>query len=252
VSPEPEFSLPIVEETAASRMSPRGVLSDHEAQRPKSGDPDLKYLPATTQKIFSAVEKLSRDLTEIPAPLFTRRLSALIDDLVSNLVPLMAAEERFLYRHLHSPLVDALKEDHREVRRLVERLNMLLENLERQIGRASETGPVLTALLQLTSALGSLFSRQNAALHQLGETLPLDKVARLAAMLDAAAVDARERTMLIVWPEIPPTASTVLRHRPDLTAAHAMSVAEYDRRSHPGAAPAVEGKPSSAPISSHF
>ena len=246
MSSELEFRRPIVGETATSTRSLRDSLADLQAERPESDHRSLTYLPATTQKLIYAAEKLSRDFTETPAPLRTARLAALIDEVVSNLVPLMAAEERVLCPHLALPLVDALEEDHREVRRLVERLNMLLENLERSIGPAPQTGLVLTALLQLTRALGGLLSRQGAALDHLDEILSFDELAHLAATLDAAAIDARERTMLIVRPEIPPTASTVLRHRPDLTAAYAMSLAEHDRRSHRGAAPTVAEEPSRA------
>ena len=244
MSPEPEFSPPIVQETAASRVSRRDVLSDLKLERPESSDRDLTHLPATTQKILSAVEKLSRDLSEIPAPLFTQRLSALIDGLVSNLVPLMAAEDGVLCPAFDSHLANALRKDHSDVRRLIERLSMLAEGLERRISSTFAKGPVRSTLRQMTSALGDLHTHQLDALCHLGETLTIDEQARLSARLDAAAIDARERTMLIVRPEIPPNASTVLRHRPDLNAAYAMSLAEYDRRSHrDGAAPA-EVKPS--------
>ena len=243
MSPEPESSPPIVQETAASRVSRRDVLSDLKVERPESSDRDLTHLPATTQKILSAVEKLSRDLSEIPAPLFAQRLSALIDELVSSLVPLMAAEDGVLCPDLDSHLADALRKDHSEVRRLIERLSMLAEGLERRIPSFAK-GPMCTTLRQMTSALGDLHTHQLDALCHLDETLTIDEQARLSARLDAAAIDARERTMLIVRPEVPPTASTVLRHRPDLNAAYAMSLAEYDRRSHRDGAAAAEVKPS--------
>jgi len=47
--------------------------------------------------------------------------------------------------------------------------------------------------------------------------------------------------MLIVRPEIPPTASTVFRHRPDLNAAYAMSLAEIERQSRRRSQPAEKG-----------
>jgi hypothetical protein len=202
------------------------------------------WLPATTQKMLSAAEKLFRDVTEVPAPAFIRQLSAWIDDLVSNLVPLMAAEDGVLCTDFDSELADALRKDHAEVRRLIERLSMLAEGLDRRIPSAFAKGLVCTTLQQMKSALGDLRTHQLEALLYLGETLTNDEQARLSARLDAAAIDARERTMLIVRPEIPPTASTVLRHRPDLTAAHAMSLAEYDRRSHRDIAAAAEVKSS--------
>jgi hypothetical protein len=204
---------------------------------------DLQRLPAATQRILDTVEQITRDLTEIRAHAVTSRLEALIDELVSSLVPLMEAEERALCPDLDSHLAEALREDHREVRRFIERLSMLAESLERRIGSTPATGPVRTALGQMMSALAGLCTHQNDALRHLGETMPVDEQARLAATLEAAAIDARERTMLIVRPEIPPTASTVFRHRPDLNAAYAISLAEYDRRSHRGDAPAAEGKP---------
>ena len=186
MSSELEFRRPIVGETATSTRSLRDSLADLQAERPESDHRSLTYLPATTQKLIYAAEKLSRDFTETPAPLRTPRLAALIDDVVSNLVPLMAAEERVLYPHLALPLVDALEEDHREVRRLVERLNMLLENLERSIGPAPQIGLVLTALLQLTRALGGLLSRQGAALDHLDEILSFDEPARPAREIGVA------------------------------------------------------------------
>lgn len=243
MSPEPEFIAASVQETAASRVSRRDVLSVLKVERHESSDPDLTHLPATTREILYAVEKLSRDLTEAPAPVFTQRLSALIDGLVSNLVPLMAAEDGVLCPDFDSRLADALTKDHREVRRLIERLSTLAEGLERRTSPAFEKGPVRTTLRQMTSALGDLHTHQLDALRHLSETLTIDEQARLSARLDATAIDARERTMLIVRPEIPPTASSVMRHRPDLTGAHAMSLAEYDRRSHRNGAAAAEEKP---------
>jgi Hemerythrin HHE cation binding domain len=224
-------------------VSRRDVLSDLKVERPEASDRDLTHLSATTQKILSAVEKLSRDLSEIPAPLFTQRLSALIDDLVSSLVPLMAAEDGVLCPDFDAHLANVLKKDHSEVRRLIERLSMLAEGLERRIPSFAK-GPRCATLRQMTSALGDLHTHQLDALCHLDETLTIDEQARLSARLDAAAIDARERTMLIVRPEVPPTASTVLRHRPDLNAAYAMSLAEYDRRSHRDGAAAAEVKPS--------
>jgi hypothetical protein len=203
---------------------------------------DLQRLPATTQRILDTVEQIARGLTEVPARVFTSRLEAVIDELVSSLVPLMAAEERVLCHCLDRALGGALREDHREVRRLTERLTMLSEGLERRSRRAPKREPiVLTALQEMTAALGGLSAHQQTALRYLSETLPLDEQARLAATLDAAAFDAREQTTLIVRPTIPPTAAHVLRHRPDLNAAYAMSLAEFERQSRRRSKPAAEG-----------
>ena len=198
---------------------------------------DLQRLPATTQRILDTVRQITRDLTEIPSRVFTLRLEALIDELVSSLVPLMAAEERVLCDGLNPALGDALalRENHREVRRFTERLTMLAEGLQRSV-RGAPGKPMRMALLEMTTALSGLCTHQQAALRHLSGTLPPDEQARLAATLDAAAVDAREQTMLIVRPAIPPTAAHVLRNRPDLNAAYVMSLAEIERRVHGGAA----------------
>jgi hypothetical protein len=177
--------------------------------------------------MLDTVRQLIRDRIVIPARAFTSRLETLIDELVSSLVPVMAAEERVLCHRLDRALGDPLREDHR---------------LERRSRRATKIEQVLlTALQQMTIALDALRTHQQAALRHLSDTLPLDEQAHLAATLDAAALDAREQTMLIVRPVIPPTAAHVLRNRPDLNAAYAMSLAEIERRVHGGAA--SEGEP---------
>lgn len=196
---------------------------------------ELQRLPATTQRILDTARQITRDLAEIPTRVFTSRLEALIDELVSSLVPLMAAEERVLCDGLNPNLGQLLREDHREVRRFTERLTMLAEGLQRSL-RGALGKPMRTALLEMTTALSRLCTHQQAALRHLSGTLPPDEQALLAGTLDAAALDAREQTMLIVRPAIPPTAAHVLRNRPDLNAAYAMSLAEIERRVHGGAA----------------
>jgi DNA uptake protein ComE-like DNA-binding protein len=160
-----------------------------------------------------------------------------IDELISNLVPLMAAEELVLCPRLAHALGDPLKEDHRKVRGLVEQLSMLSEGFARRSRRTSKVKQrLLTALKQVTIALDVLGTHQQAAVCHLSETLSLDEQARFAATLGAAALDAREHTVLIMQPAIPPGAAHVLRNRPDLNTAHAMSLANIERRLHRGAA----------------
>jgi Hemerythrin HHE cation binding domain len=196
---------------------------------PRCGQPVL-----TTHRILETVRQITRDLAEIPADVFASRLEALIDELVASLVPLMAAEERVLCDGLDRALGDALRQDHREVRGLVERLSILSAGLDRRSRGAPKKEPVLLAALQqMTIALGDLCTHEQSAMRHLDETLTApDEWARLAATLEAAAVDAREQTILIIRPAIPPTAAHVLRNRPDLNAAYAVSLAEIERRSH--------------------
>jgi hypothetical protein len=70
---------------------------------------DLQRLPATTQRILDTVQQIARDLTDIPARVFTSRLETLIDELVSSLVPLMEAEERALCPDLDPHLAEELR-----------------------------------------------------------------------------------------------------------------------------------------------
>jgi hypothetical protein len=191
----------------------------------------------TTQRIHDIVKQVTLDITGIPARGFTSRLETLIDELVSSLVPLMAAEESVLCDDVDHALGDALRQDHREVRGLIERLSMLSEGLDRRsLGTPKKEPVLLAALQQMAIALGGLCTHQQSAMRHLDETLPPGERARLAVALVAAAVDAREQTILIVRPAIPPTAAHVLRNRPDLNTAYAMSLAEIERRSPCGAA----------------
>jgi Hemerythrin HHE cation binding domain len=199
----------------------------------------------TTQRIHDIVKQVTLDITGIPARGFTSRLEALIDELVSRLVPLMAAEESVLCDDVDHALGDALRQDHREVRGLVERLSMLSAGLDRRsLGAPKKEPLLLAALRQMTIALGRLCTHELATMRHLDEALTTPKEwARLAATLDAAAVDAREHTMLIVRPAILPTDAHVLRNRPDLTSAYAVSLAEIDRQSHRSASAIPRGEP---------
>lgn len=198
---------------------------------------NLQPLPDTTQRMRDTVSRLVQDCTAIQARAFMSRLETVIDELISNLVPLMAAEELVLCPRLARDLGDPLKEDHREVRGLVEQLSMLSEGFARRSRRTTEVKQMLlTALKHVTIALDVLGTHQQAAVCHLSDTLSLDEQTRLAATLEAAALDAREQTILIVQPAIPPGAAHVLRNRPDLNTAHAMSLANIERRVHGGAA----------------
>lgn len=77
-------------------------------------------------------------------------------------------------------------------------------------------------------------SHQETALRQLEAILSEPERERLADRLLAAAAVARKRMMLVVSPVVPSTASTVLRKRPDLDAAHAVGLADIERTMHTG------------------
>jgi hypothetical protein len=108
---------------------------------------------------------------------------------------------------------------------------MLSDNVEGSRRRAPETMTLEGTLREAMSELECVGAHQCAAFRSLDEILPLNDQEQLVTQLQAAEVAAREHTMLIVRPVIPPRASTVLRKRPDLDTAYAVSLAELGRRS---------------------
>lgn len=150
---------------------------------------------------------------------------------MSDLLPLLDAEEEVICGRVDPDLGAALKTDHRNVRVLTERLAMLSESAERSRRRAPQAKPVDRALRETMAALEALERDQSAAFCRLEEVLPAADREQVAAQLRTAVPDARERLMLIVRPPMPPRASSVLRKRPDLNSARAVSLAEIDRTS---------------------
>ncbi|MGH7765717.1 MAG: hypothetical protein ACREOM_15000 [Candidatus Dormibacteraceae bacterium] len=195
--------------------------------------PELERRLGTVPLIRAHAERVAREFPGASTGQLARALRILTDQLISDLLPLLDAVEHVVCRRLDVELCDALKTDHREVRRLTEQLAMLSENANRSLRRTSQAKPVLRALREAITALDALAVHQLAAWCQLDESLPLDDQEQLAKALGAAADSARERTMLIVQPAVPPTASTVLRKRPDLDTAYAISLAEMERHSPP-------------------
>ena len=195
--------------------------------------PALDLLLSTTQEIRANAERVARELPGASTGQLARSLRILTDKLVSDLLPLLDAEEQVVCSRLGAELCDALKTHHREVRRLTEQMAMLSENVERSLRRTPEAKPVLRALREAITSLDALGIDQRAATCRLEEILSIDDQGRLAEGFQAAAAAARRQTMLIVQPAVPPTASTVLRKRPDLDTAYAISLADIERRSTP-------------------
>lgn len=177
----------------------------------------------------ATAEEILAGTAQLPA----RSLRSLSDRLVFELIPLLSAEAAVLSPHLEGGLRDALDADHRAVRLLTERLETLADAEERSRHR-SRPDPRHRALSETKAALTMLVAHQRAALRQLEATLPASDRERLAGDLQAATTAAYERTLLVVSPVVPPTASTVFRKRPDLKAARAVSVAAIRRTWHGG------------------
>lgn len=150
---------------------------------------------------------------------------------MSDLLPLLDAEEQVVCSRVDADLGAALKTDHRNMRVLTERLAMLSETAERSLRRAPQAKPVDRALRETMAVLEALERDQRAAFRRLEAVLPTADREPVANQLRAAVPDARERLMLIVRPPMPPRASSVLRKRPDLNSARAVSLAEIDRTS---------------------
>lgn len=191
--------------------------------------PEFQQLLDTTKNTRKSAERVTRELAGASAGQLARSLRALTEHLVSGLLPLLDAEEQVLCARVASDTGAALKADHRKMRVLTERLAMLTEGAERSLRRAPETKPAGRALRETMAALEALERDQRAEFSSLEEALPAAELEQLDAQLRAAAPDARQHLMLIVRPPMPPRASSVLRKRPDLNSARAVSLAEIER-----------------------
>ena len=162
----------------------------------------------------------------------TETLSRLTETLVSDLLPCLAAAESVLTPHLESDLGHLLRDAHREIRRLAERLSIVSEATSRSRGHP-DMRPVHDALLALRKSLDDVESRDRAALCQVESALSESQLARLAESLDTAAAEARAHIVLVVQPEPAPTDAYVLRKRPDLDRAYATNLGAVERASRP-------------------
>lgn len=193
--------------------------------------PELQRLLDSTKTTRASAGRVTQELAGASTAQLARSLRSLTELLVSDLLPLLDAEEQVICRRVDPDLSAALKTDHRNMRVLTERLAMLSESAERSLRRAPQAKPVDRALRETMAVLEALERDQRAAFRRLEEVLPAADREQVAAQLRTAVPDARERLMLIVRPPMPPRASSVLRKRPDLNSARAVSLAEIDRTS---------------------
>lgn len=209
-------------------MAPARTARPGESPKPEL-QAELDRFLSATQAVRASAERVTRELAQASTGQLARSLRDLTEHLVSSLLPLLDAEEEVVCGRVASDLGAALKTDHRNMRVLTERLAMLSEGAERSLRRAPETKPASRALRETMAALEALEHDQRAAFCRLVEMLPAADQEQLDAQLRAAAPDARERLVLIVRPPMPPRASSVLRKRPDLNSARAVSLAEIER-----------------------
>lgn len=188
----------------------------------------------TARSILGDADLLMRELRALSAGGRTRSLRAVSDRLVAQLLPELDAEEAVAAERLEPALSTALSADHRAVRAVTERLEVVADAGERRRGRGGRWDVEERALGEATAILKSLAAHQETALRQLEAMLSEPERERLADRLLAAAAVARKRMMLVVSPAVPSTASTVLRKRPDLDAARAVSLDDIERTMHTG------------------
>jgi hypothetical protein len=191
--------------------------------------PQLEQPLTTTRVIMAGAQRIASQLNDVPAGRLTRALRSLTDQLVSNLIPLLDAEARVVHDLVGADIRCELASDHRQVRSLTERLEMITENVEGQRRRVADRAPIEQALRAVMTALAALESHQRIAFGELDESLRAVDEERVVKALEEAAITARNRIMLIDRPDVPATASTVLRTRPDLDTAYAISLAALKR-----------------------
>ena len=168
-------------------------------------------------------------------------LRSLTDRLVGDLIPSLDADEVTVYPYLGAASQVAIDADHRTVRALTERLESIVDVVERRRGQGTGSQVVRRALSETVAALRSLVEHERAVRRELESALPSAELERIDQARRVAITAARERTMLVLVPAVPSTSSTVLRRRPDLVEARAISLAAASRKRE--ATPRAPGRP---------
>ena len=198
--------------------------------QPQSISPRLGRSFDTVRAIRAMAGRLDLETSNHWTEHSTEFLSRLTERLVSDLLPRLSATDSVLTPHLEADLPDALRDAHRRIRQLAERLSMVSEVMSRSRGR-SGTRPVHDAILALRKSLDEVESLHRAALCQLESSLSESELAKLAESLETATAEAREHIVLITQPEPAPTDAYVLRKRPDLNRAYAKSLLDLEQGS---------------------
>lgn len=196
-----------------------------------------KFTPSTlgglldpARAIRASAERLELESSNHWTQQSTASLSRLSERLVSDLLPCLAATESVLTPHLETDLSDLLRDSHRKIRQLAERLSIVSEAVSRSRGRPGAR-PVHEALLALRKSLDELESIECAALRRLESSLSEGELARLAESMPTATAEARAHIVLVTQPEPAPTDAYVLRRRPDLDRAYATNLNTIERTS---------------------
>lgn len=178
-------------------------------------------------------ERVRRELAIATGSEPAKAIRALTDQLVSALVPLVEAEEHVVCPTLGADACNALKGAGKDVRAAIERLSIVADNAEAGHARVADARISARALKDAMSALDSLATQQRTAIAMLDQRLTAGELTKLDEVLRAAALAAREHTILVGQRAIPTTSSTVFRRRPDLGAPYATRVAEIERTTVP-------------------
>lgn len=215
-------------------------------------DPDpgpLDRPRATTERVRECAEAAAAHLRGASSPALARSVQALTDLLIEELMPLMAAEESAIAPRLDGGLREALAADHRRLAELSDRLEMLIAPVQRRVPGEPDRKRLARSIADLTVALDALLGRQEMAYLGLAASLGLDDLQELAGELDRGETDARRRTVLIAWPEIPPTTAHVMRSRPELHIAYPTTLAALKPRPGEAAGQIRDGQSPPGPLS---
>lgn len=203
-------------------------MQSRDCNQPRFTPSTLGGLIDTAHAIRISAEHLDAETSNHWRQQSTESLSHLTERLVSDLLPCLAASESVLTPHLESDLTNGLRDAHREIRQLTERLSIVSEAMSRSRGRSGARA-VHGALLALRDSLDEVESLDQAALCQLESSLSETELTELAESMETATVEARAHVVLILQPEPAPTDAYVLRKRPDLNRAYARSLLELEQ-----------------------
>lgn len=198
--------------------------------RPKSTPSTLEGMLDPARVLRAAAQRLDAEALDHWTEQSAESLSRLTERLVSDLLPCLAAVEAVLTPHLETGFSNRMRDGHKTIRRLAERLSIVSEATSRSRGRAGKR-PVRDALHALEKSLDEVESIDRAALCQLESSLSENEMTRLGQSMEAATAEARAHIVLITQPEPAPTDAYVLRKRPDLNRAYATNLNAVERTS---------------------
>ncbi len=190
----------------------------------------MRALSTTTERLLVNARHVGSDLNHRTSVQLAPVLLHLVDSLVHDLVPLMAAEETVVCPRLTPSLGEAISRDHSEVRDSADQLAMLSADLQGHLPRLRNQKPLGRALSGLVDRLERLLAHQLMAQAALTAAYSTSELKVFDVELACCEAEARKQTVLVAWPQVSATTAVVLRSRPDLQVAYPISLAELERQ----------------------